>query len=99
MEKAECLRTYFAPVFCVEENDSQTEKGKNKCCFKVAETIPRLVKGLITEHLAIWRVLTFGLYIAGCPGDLKKKGVGGDALCLVLPLSRSRRGGELEARR
>lgn len=70
-EKAEHFWIYFAPVFSVKENNSQTEKGKNKCCFKVAETKPG--ERIDTEHLAALKSLTSGLYIAGCQGTSQEE--------------------------
>ena len=79
-EKAERLCIYFAPVFSVKENNSQTEKGKNKCCFKVAGTKPG--KRIDTEHLATLKSFDFWFVYHWLSGGLngKRRTVSGPAL-------------------
>ena len=74
------LCIFFAPVFSVKENNSQTEKGKNKCCFKVAGTKPG--ERIDAEHLATLKSFDFWFVYRSLSGGLsgKRCAVSGPAL-------------------
>lgn len=70
IQKAERLCIFFAPVFSVKENNSQTEKGKNKCCSEAAGTKPG--EGTDAEHLATLKSSDFW-FVCRSSGGLSGK--------------------------